>query len=325
MNQKLSKYINYLSENNPSPFCDYIISKELLRLDAETVQGAYEWARQFKLYAEIEQEQLPDGSWGGFDTAHTELTKKKHYNATARAILRLLDLSLDGINDPMVMRVVDVMKKYLSGELPDPEFYGKNNDIKPILIRRQIMLNLGCFEPENDYVKDLRNSIAERYKKSCAAGYFNREIWRNSDITPEAADWSTGDVYLLSYKNSGNVISDDLQRILLAHEWANAGWVDPCDIKSPEESNFIFWITPLERLQKFSLFGEFMAEKAAPHLYDICERIVNDRGNQMQIFINNYFYHHGQYSESRNSIQKKKNDLLLQIIRLLDKCDICQE
>ena len=184
MNRKLNKYVNYLQDNNPSPFCDYIICKELLKEDEKTIRDAYEWAKQFKLYKEIEREQLPDGSWGGFDTAHTELIKarKMKYKATARAIFRLLDLSLDGIDDPMVNRVIDVMKKYLSGELPDPEFYGRDNIGKRIWMRYQIIQNLGYFEPENDNVVELRNSTAESYKKCCENGYFDKEKWDNLDI-----------------------------------------------------------------------------------------------------------------------------------------------
>lgn len=44
MNKNLNKYVNYLLENNPSPFCDYIMSKELLKEDEQTIRDAYEWA-----------------------------------------------------------------------------------------------------------------------------------------------------------------------------------------------------------------------------------------------------------------------------------------
>ena len=165
MNRKLNKYVNYLIENNPSPFCDYIISKELLKEDPAVIRTAYEWAAKFKLYAELQKDQLPDGSYGGW-----------------------------------------------------------------------------------------------------------------------------------------------------------AVWNKPSDIKSPKDKWFVFWIRAVERLQNFSLFGEFMADKIEPYLYELCEKIVNDRNNKMDIVINNYFYHHGQYSDLRNTVQKKKNDLLLQIIRVLNKC-----
>jgi len=318
MNRKLNKYVNYLQDNNPSPFCDYIICKELLKLDEKTINDAYEWAKQFKLYQEIEREQLPDGSWGGFDTWQSNKYPKNKYKATARAIGRLLDLSLDGIDDPMVNKVIEVIKKYLTGELPDPEFYGRDNIGKPIWMRCQMIQNLGYFEPENDLVVELRNATAERFKNCCEQGYFNSEIWRDIDITNV---WSYGDITMLSYKN---IIGDDFQRMLLTHEWENNGWAvwnKASDIKSPEDKWFIFWLCAVERLKNFPLFGEFMEPVITPYLYSICEQIVNDEKNQMNIAINNYFYHHGQYTDIRNTVQKKKNDLLLQIIRILNKCD----
>ena len=180
-------------------------------------------------------------------------------------------------------------------------------------------VNLSYFESENGYVKELRDFTAGAFIKSCRDGYFNRNVWRGIDTL---SDWTYGNLGLLSY---GNVISDDLQRILLTEEWAKSshgfnGFATPAEIIPPESPKFVFWIRTVEQLKNFSLFGEFMAEKITPYLYSICEQILNDRNNQMKIHINNYFFHQGQYSESRNTVQKKKNDLLLQVIRLLNKC-----
>ena len=319
MNRKLSRYVNYLLENKPSPFCEYILCKEIIKSDRKEIEDLYNWAKQFKLYKEIESEQLPDGSWGGFDTWQTTLYPKSKYKATARAISRLLDLSLEDIDDPMVNKVIDVMKKYLSGELPDPERYGKENSTKPIWIRCQIIQNLGYFEPENTHVIMLRNSTAAHFKNCCENGCFNTEKWKKPDIT---GSWSVGDIPMLSY---GNVIDDNLQRILLKNEWENDSfgiWNKVSNMKSPEDKWFVFWIKAVERLKNFSLFGEFMKPVVEPYLYSICERIVNDVNNQMDIAINNYFYHYGQYTDTRNTVQKKKNDLLLQIIRILNKCEV---
>lgn len=316
MNKKIQKYVNYLIDNNPSPFCDYIICKELLALDDKTIRDSYEWAKRFKLYTEIQDEQLPDGSWGGFDTAHTELTKKSHYKATARAIERILDLSLDA-SDPMTAKTIEVMKKYLSGELPDPEHYGKDNTGKPISIRRMIIQNLGYFEPENAYVAELRGYIAECFRKSCTSGSFVMEAWCSQG---DVSIWNWHLITMLS----GGVIDDELQRILLAHECNSSSfgvWAKPSEFKQPEEKEFAFWIRSVERLQHFTLFGEFMEKDVTPYLYSLCERIINDEHNEINIATNNYFYHRGQYTESLRNKQHKKNDLLLRIIRILNKCN----
>ena len=105
MNRQLLPYVNFLLEHEPSPFCDYILSKELLASGDDTVLDAYDWARRFPLYTELLQEQLPDGSWYGFCDAVTELTKRRKYKTTARAMLRMRDLSLP-LSDPMLVKTL---------------------------------------------------------------------------------------------------------------------------------------------------------------------------------------------------------------------------
>ena len=50
----------------------------------------------------------------------------------------------------------------------------------------------------------------------------------------------------------------------------------------------------------------------------ICERLI-DAANDMPVAVNRYFGKEGQYSESWNKAQTKKNDALLRIIRILHK------
>jgi len=107
MNRKIIPYINFLLDNNPSPFCDYIICKELLKEDEKTIRDAYEWAKRFKLYTEIQDEQFPDGSWGGFlDAVSATNANKRKHKATARAVWRLCDLSLDE-SDEMTAKTIN--------------------------------------------------------------------------------------------------------------------------------------------------------------------------------------------------------------------------
>jgi hypothetical protein len=309
--------VNFLLENNPSPFCDYILCKEFLKLDEKTIKDSYEWAKRFQLYTEISEEQLPDGSWGGFDTRNTAQSKGRHFKTTAQAMHRLLDLALD-INDPMVNRLVEICKKYLAEEVPLPDSYGKNNTSAPIIIRRSITRWLSHFDPDNNYVNDLRHSVANSLAKACEKGYFNNDLFMQLDIDPGIAFYSYESVYMLSH---GNLLSEDVQRIWLGYEWNNPLWynpVKPSDIMKPEQPEFHFWLTRLESLKEFSLFHELMEEKAVQHLVAICERLT-DNIDDIPIFINNYSYHYGQYSEAPRNKQQKKNDLLLRIIRILDR------
>lgn len=318
MNSKLLKYINYLLDNESviSPFCEYIISKELLRLDEKNIYEAYKWAVSFKLYAELMSEQLPDGSWGGFYSSITSISKNKNFKSTASAFLRISDLSLD-TTDPMVNLSVELCKKYLEGEIKIPDSVGSKNLVQPVIIRRAIIQCLSNFEPDNIFVTELREITADRFVKSCERGYFDVEVWRELDINPTISDFSKDVILLLSYKG---IIDDKFQRILLSCEWERDIWNNKLSkFASPEEPSFHGWLLRIEKLKNFTLFGEFMAENTAPYLYTVCERLC-DKEDAINVCVNNYHYHYGQYTESPRSNQHKKNDLLLRIIRILEKC-----
>ena len=320
MNRKILQYVNYLLDNDPSPFCDYLICKELLELDDKTVRGSYDWAVQFKLYSELRDEQMPDGSWGGFEDMITEQAKRKHFKTTARAMYRMIDLSLD-ISDPMVLSAVELCRKYASGEKPFPNTWGKNNWGKPIGTRHSVAQWLSYFAPDDINVVKLRGLFAERLKTVCKSGYFDESIWDQTDfISPGSGIFSYDKIYMLS---SGDCISEALQRIWLKYEWNHKLWYNGCmpsEIMTPDDPSFIFWLARLDNLKSFSLFAELMAEKAAPYLYSLCERL-SDKYDDVLINTNNYFYHQGQYSEAPRNKQHKKNDLLLRIIRILNKCN----
>jgi hypothetical protein len=116
LDKKLSPYVNYLLDNEPSPFCEYIIEKELLQSDVQTVRDAYEWAKRFKLYTEMAEEQFPDGSWGDFYPMDTSPAARKKHKITDRATIRRLhDLSLTA-DDEMVSKTVNLCRDIITGE-----------------------------------------------------------------------------------------------------------------------------------------------------------------------------------------------------------------
>jgi hypothetical protein len=220
----------------------------------------------------------------------------------------------------MVSRTVDICKKYLSDEVMIPNYLtmGKNNTSKPVIMKRSIAEWLSYFVPDNIYSNDLRALLAGQMKKSCVKGYFDLDIWNSSDISQEIAYHAYESTYMLCY---GNYINEDIQRIWLTYEWTKYTWYNdlPSDIREPHDPSFIFWLARLENLMDFSLFCEFMADKAAPYLYNLCERL-SDKDDKITIKTNNYYYHQGQYTESPRNKQDRKNDLLLRVIRLLNKC-----
>ena len=50
MNPKINSYVNFLLEDKPSPFCEYILLKELLPFNQQDIHDAYDWAIRFRQY-----------------------------------------------------------------------------------------------------------------------------------------------------------------------------------------------------------------------------------------------------------------------------------
>jgi len=268
MNKKLNSYVNYLLDNNPSPFCDYIICKELLKLDEKTVQDSYEWAKRFKLYTEIRDEQFPDGSWGDFYPMNTKPEVRKKHKVTGRwTIKRLHDLSLDA-SDEMVAKMLDLCKKIIKGETP---------------ITRDTKHPQGAYDVLHDFCPDDE---------------------------------------LVAHIKDEKIISEDKKRAFMIYKWDHAPW-DCCklsDLIPPDSSIFATWIRGLEELQDNSLFGEFMEPEVAPYLYSLCERLINPHDN-IPIHVTRYYGKVGQYSEEWKNNDTKKKDLMLRILRILNKCE----
>lgn len=225
MNRQLLPYVNFLLEHEPSPFCDYILSKELLASGDDTVLDAYDWARRFPLYTELLQEQLPDGSWYGFCDAVTELTKRRKYKTTARAMLRMRDLSLP-LSDPMLVKTLALCREYLSGKTLPLELQRKRrpHSIQIELAKREVCRSLSFFSPEDQHVLPFRNAAAEHFRRVCSAGPFDYDTWVQTDSDPTVGTFSyDASIYLLSYRDT---LSQQEQRLLLSYEWKRTHFGD---------------------------------------------------------------------------------------------------
>jgi hypothetical protein len=107
----------------------------------------------------------------------------------------------------------------------------------------------------------------------------------------------------------------------MAYNWERGPWdlIKLSDLVMPDDKYFEHWIRGLEDISDCFLFGGYMAEKTAPFLYSLCERLIDPNDN-MQFPVGKYYAKAGQYSETRSKKEHKERDLLLRIIRLLNKC-----
>ena len=98
----------------------------------------------------------------------------------------------------------------------------------------------------------------------------------------------------------------------------------PADIKKLEDKTFTMWLSLLELLSGFSLFKEFMADNALPHLFYEVDRWIHGEvvmPNPPSGHVNACGHVvNGRYSESWRDKSNRKTDMVLRITRLLVKC-----
>jgi len=271
MNKRLNPYVNYLLDNEPSPFCEYIIEKELLQSDAKTVHDAYEWAKRFKLYSEMAEEQFPDGSWGDFYPLDTSPAVRKKHKITDRATIRRLhDLSLT-TDDGMVSKTVNLCREIITGE----------------------------------FANDNKRRDREHIGGACNVLY---------SFCPDDA--------LVAHLKAERTLNDEKERAYMIYWWDHGPFdvVKLSDLVMPDDNKFAFWMAGLEDAAHNRYFSEFMEQATVPFLFSLCDRLI-DSSDSIPILTNRYYSKVGQYSETWNNNAIKKKDLLLRIVRLLDKCD----
>ena len=270
MNPRINRYINFILDSKPSPFCEYIIHKELLNSDAQTVRDTYEWAIKFKLYNEMLEEQFPDGSWGDFYPMDTSAAIRKKHKITDRATIRRLhDLALS-VDDEMVAKTVNLCRNIITGNFTNDNRRGDRTNPTHAY---HVLYSFCPDDPFAAHVKEERT------------------------------------------------LSDEKQRAYMIYEWDHGPFdvVKLSDLILPDHEHFAFWMCGLEDAKHYKYFGEFMEEKTVPFLFSLCERLINPH-DDVPVMTNRFYSKVGQYSEAWNNNDTKKKDLLLRIIRILNKC-----
>ena len=346
---------DYLSAHISDPVPKYIYTKEILKSSPASNEyiEAYNGMKQSKWYRELAEEQHEDGSWGGRSFGD----KKKKFINTGAALRRVTEMSLSK-DDPMVANCVNLLEMYVNGEKEQTDRVEVHEDGgKGNIIWRKFgpAMDLNRLDPDNPLVKPLQKSIVEIYETAFETGYFDEEFFYEAEN-----DYR---VYVLAHpRNScsltmmsrADCFYESLQRKFLLYVWGKASAIKmkpkinytrkekryqnympsnritymsnflPISKKILEENDFTVWLSLLEQLSGFSLFGEFMKEDALPHLLNEAERlIVGD------VFLPNPSSGHvkdcghdtnGRYAESWRDNNKHKTDMVLRIARILAKC-----
>lgn len=178
---------------------------------------------------------------------------------------------------------------------------------------------INTFDPENPYIKPLRDNALESIVKAFRNGFFDEKVWEQ-----EVRDYrvpyvvGTGMYGIMLFQNS-NCMENKLQKQYLDYIWNGNNGIyyvssmPPADKRCLEDRRFFEWLSSLELLSGFSLFPEFMKDDAFPHLLHETYRLINDE----VVILASYNI---RYAESWRDKNNRKSDVILRLLRVLVKC-----
>lgn len=313
--------IEYLFGLQFDPVANYIFIKEILKRshDNHEYVNAYNKLIQTNWYCQLLDEQLENGSWGRFHTQDTKASKKRVFKTTEIALKRASDLSLDR-NDVIVNRSIKLMERYLLDEEKWTDTNEKHFGFE-IAFKTLIASNLALFDPSNQLLSKKREICLQILKKAYINDTIDEDIWNQECRKHYDILLSPFTVYPLMLMQNASCMEDTVQHQYLNYVWHRKDGIYytsnmSTDILHDVDSKgFIIWLSTLEILSGFSLFPLFMKEKALPHLYNQINRLIND-----DITFPPFTGVIGHYSESWRNRDKRKNDMLLRIARIIVKC-----
>jgi len=310
-----------LAERVTDPMPAYLFRKDVLREDASCAGfiEARERVRGSRWYLELAREQRENGSWGRFHTQDTKDPVKRRFVTTEAALKRGLEIGLDR-EDPLICAAIRLMERYLTGEEAWPDTNEKHFGFE-IAFRTILAANLTRFDPENPLIASVREACVLNLRKAFAGGVFREDVWEGENRRDRTVLLRAYMVYPLWLVQTQGCMEDELQRRYLHFIWNRSEGIyyissmPPACLCPPESKAFPVWLSALENLSGFSLFPEFMAGEAAPHLIREAERLMRGEAPLPPAPPMT-----GHYAENWRGKEARAADMVLRIARILAKC-----
>jgi len=160
----------WILEQNPHPVPKYRLFNEVLRLrneDPELELAKHELAHS-KWVRQLQNAQLPDGSWGRFHSQDTKL--KSVFRTSEEAIDRAFSLGMERSHP-----VLEQVKKYIVDVLLGRAHIGdrqEKNEAWPLLIRCILAGRLAQIEPTNPLLDESWDCLREVTQRAFQSGHY---------------------------------------------------------------------------------------------------------------------------------------------------------
>lgn len=321
MTDIINEAVCHIAENTRDPFQRYILRKEILGLPNENF--IIDNIHASKWYRQLADEQWEDGSYGRFHTMDTSIVKKRQFDTTEAALRRMRDLGLTKY-DLLVAKNVGLMEQYLRGEQTWRDNVEKHHDDgKSFLCARDYITaaNLALFDPENPLLVPFREICINQLRAAFASGGYNDEIWHSFNRGYIGTCLQAFMIYPLWLVQGCGALDIELERKYLDYIWNRSEGIyyisgsAVSQKRALEDKGFTIWLSALESLRGFSLFGEFMRHGIYEHLQTEIKRLLEDEIKlpPAQPII-------GHYAESWRDKYSRKNDMIIRILRVLTRC-----
>jgi hypothetical protein len=247
-----------LLEANPNGIVAYRLLREVLRVpadDSELVR-AKNAALNGGLVHQLEQAQLPDGSWGRF---HSQDTKKKTvFRTTEEAIDRAFALGIEP-NEGVLARVRQYTLELLCGDA-DLTDWTEKNEAFPLLIKYIVAGRLAQIDPTSKILESFWTYMADIANQAFSSGNYRLDDEENAYLqlfgihVPGGFLESQHALWILSSRN----LPKQLDQALVKWIWGKSDGMRYLRASLPEPKTYriAYWLRSMNIISRFDSWQE---------------------------------------------------------------------
>jgi hypothetical protein len=249
---------------NPGAIISYRLLREVLRLSPSDPELAQlkKAALNSKWVHQLEESQLPDGSWGRF---HTQDTKKRTiFRTTEEAIDRAFSLGLEP-SDKILRRVSGYIQDALNGNVYITDRIEKAESW-PLLVNYILAGRLAQIDPGNKMLDTFWIYLAEVTQHAFASGNYRLEDEANAYLhlsgvlVPGGFLESQHALYILASRRLPNKI----EHALVSWIWHKPDGIRylRAPLHEPHSRHIGYWLRSMNLLSRFGSWREISVDTA---------------------------------------------------------------
>jgi hypothetical protein len=259
-----------LLEANPEAILTYRLLREVLQVPSNSPElaKAKEAALNSKWVRQLEESQLPDGSWGRFHSQDTKI--KTAFRTTEEAIDRAVALGLEP-GDRILKRVSRYIQDALLGDTHITDLNEKAESW-PLLVNYILAGRLGQIDPANKLLDSLWIYLVEVAQQAFASGNYCQEDESAAYLRMSGVHVPGG---FLESQHALWILSSRQLPHQLDHALVSWIWHKPDGIRyirttmqNPSSRQIGYWLRSMNLLSRFGSWREISLDS----LNHLCEQ-----------------------------------------------------